>query len=149
MKRPNELLKSAKRQLARLDRGAEEFGIIFDRLQGVMTLVPELAGAISEVSQASSASILTATFDPPDLIAAIDIALGRRQRRGPRKKTLPACVHTLLRCHYLWLTGLDVPDWTNDGELRGGFITFQREIYSAAGINAPSATLLRGDRGRA
>ena len=71
-----------------------------------------------------------------ETVAAIDLALAQQWRRGAKPKHLARSTHKQMEDDYLWLTGL-IPS-------KRGFIDFQRSIYRAAGIPAPSEGMLRG-----
>lgn len=71
-------------------------------------------------------------------------ALQKRKRRRPAIAHLLAGVFEQLRHDYLWLTGLDKPNWSNDTHLHGDFIDFQKAVWNVVSGRSPSEATLRG-----
>jgi hypothetical protein len=78
-----------------------------------------------------------------DYIAAMDWALARMSKRGPKPNRHASEVRERMEADYRWLTGRSKPDWTNANGLGGPFVTFQAQLFASAGIPAPSEHLLR------
>ncbi len=147
--RPKERLQSVRDRLVRIDCESRNIdvrdlpGSLRDDLEVCEILAPEIWFAWFKIRPDYIMSQLLDDSDVPplrvcDFIAALDIAIAHRCRRGSRRKVQRHWVHERIRDDYLWLTGSISPG--------PGYRDFQRSIYSSVGIPAPSEGMLRGAR---
>ncbi len=144
-----ERLKALRRRLLSFADGAGDMEIqnlsisIRTELKFLTCSSEQLLVAWSEIRPDYLGKLVGGARDVPPLrvcetVAAIDLALTQRWRRGAKSKHLARLIHKQMEDDYFWLTGL-IPS-------KGGFIDFQRSIYRAAGIPSPSEGMLRGPR---
>lgn len=152
VKKPKDRLIGIRKRLASLRSTDGEYpdwrkkDAIFDRLPPGS--IPEFVEAWEHVRP----DLLKFSGDQPasrqisvsDTIQAIDVALARMNRRGPKPNRYKQEATTTFGDHYFWLTGRKPSILNWDGGSNCEFANFQRAIYPLAGIPAPSDDLIRG-----